>query len=53
MNIDFYNEIRWELNNFYSFFKKKHVTQADTEQMILIMDHIIQLLELYLYDYLN
>lgn len=53
MQIDFYNEIKYELENFYPILKKKKVTKADTEQMIMIMGHIIELLEYYLYNYLD
>lgn len=53
MQIDFYNEIKYELENFYPILKKKKVTKADTEQMIMIMGHIIEILEYYLYDYLD
>lgn len=53
MNIDFYNEIRYQLSLFYPLFRKKHLSQSDVEQMIVIINDIQQLLDTYLYDYMD
>lgn len=50
MDIDFYKEIKYYLKIFNSYLLKRKVNQADIESMILIIDDITYLLNLYI-DY--
>lgn len=54
MNIDYYNELKYLLSLFYPLYRKsRYLTTDDIEQMIVIIYDIQELLESYLYDYLN
>lgn len=53
MDIDFKNEIRYNLAIFNTILRKKNVTTKDTEQLIILINNIAELLDIYLYDYLN
>lgn len=53
MQIDFYNEFIFKFKRMYYILKKNNVTEKDIEDLLLINDDIRELLELYLYDYLD
>lgn len=53
MNIDFYNEIRYNLNIFNYILRKKKLEPSDIEQLIIILHEILNLLDFYLYDFLD
>lgn len=53
MNIDFLNEIRYNLKIFYYILKKKKLNESDLQQLILLINEVKDLLEFYLYDYLD
>lgn len=53
MNIDFYNEIRYNLKIFCYLIRKKNIKTKDIERMILLLGDMIHLLEIYLYEYLD
>lgn len=53
MNQDFYNEIRYNLNIFNYILRKKKLQSSDIEQLILILNEVLNLLDFYLYDFLD
>ena len=53
MNIDFYNEINHNMRLLAYMFKKKNIKESDINDMILLLQEIIDLLYLYLDDYIN
>jgi len=53
MNQDFYNEIRYNLNIFNYILRKKNLKSSDIEQLILILNEVLNLLDFYLYDFLD
>lgn len=53
MDVDFYNEIRYNLRIFGYLLRKKNLKTREIERMILLLSDMMNLLETYLYDYLN
>lgn len=53
MNIDFYNEINHNMRLLAYMFKKTKIRESDINDMILLLNEIIDLLNLYLDDYIN
>jgi len=53
MNIDFYNEINHNMRLLAYMFKRKRINESDINDMILLLNEIIDLLNLYLYYYIN
>lgn len=44
MNIDFYNEIRYELNKFNYLIRKKNLKKSDIQDLIIIINNIQELI---------
>ena len=53
MNINFYNEIRYHLTTFCYLIRRKRLKSGDIENLILLLKNMEEILEIYLYDYLN
>lgn len=53
MDVDFYNEIRYNLKIFCYLVRRKKLKSKDIERMIILLGDMIHLLEIYLYEYLD
>ena len=53
MHRDFYYEIRYNLRIFCYLIRKAKLRSGDIERLISLLDDMKELLETYLYDYLN
>ena len=53
MDIDFYREIQYNIRKFCYIAKKKKLKKSDIEQLLLIIQDVKDLLDIYLYDYFD
>lgn len=53
MDIDFYRELQFNIRRFCYIAKKNKVKKSDVEQLLLIIQDIKDLLDIYLYEYLD